>query len=175
MQGLMLRQQLATVKTVSPSLSSFQNRRLGEAFDEWADAAVDSAAAKAATQAAQLRRQLLGAQAEAARLAADNARYARLIDDPDWGDDMTDRSLHACVLAGCCRLYEGTSHSEQRCNGVVCWHDRMHMTGIAAHNRCQFMYAAALPGLQHDLTWCWADRAGCCAGFRNHGVVKSPL
>lgn len=60
-------------------------RLLGEAFDDWADAAVDAAAGKAAAQAAQLRRQLLGAQAEAARLAADNARYARLIDNPDWG------------------------------------------------------------------------------------------
>jgi hypothetical protein len=33
-----------------------------------------------------LRRQLLAAQAEAARLAADNARYIRLIDNPDWGE-----------------------------------------------------------------------------------------
>jgi hypothetical protein len=81
----MLRRRPATVKTCLTVMYPSINRLLGEAFDEWADAAAEAAAAKAAAQAAQLRRQLLGAQADSARLAADNARYARLIDNPDWG------------------------------------------------------------------------------------------
>ena len=60
-------------------------RLLGEVFDDWADAATEAAAARATAEATQLRRQLLAAQAEAARLAANNARYARLIDNPEWG------------------------------------------------------------------------------------------
>jgi hypothetical protein len=81
-------------------MSSCCKRLLAEAFDEWADATVEAAAAKAAAQAAQLRRQLLAAQIEAARLAADNARYARLIDDPNWGNiNTTDQRPHVCVPA----------------------------------------------------------------------------
>lgn len=61
------------------------NRLLGEAFDNWADASADAKAARQAAFIADLQQRLAMAQAESSRLAADNARYTRLIDNPDWG------------------------------------------------------------------------------------------
>lgn len=49
------------------------------------DATADAADSRHEAAVAELQRCLAASQAENARLAADNARFARLIDNPDWG------------------------------------------------------------------------------------------
>ncbi len=69
-------------------------RLLGQAFDGWVDATADAADSRHEAAVAELQRCLAASQAENARLAADNARFARLIDIPDWGAHIP---LHRCL------------------------------------------------------------------------------
>lgn len=77
------------------------HRLLGEALDDWADASADAKAARQFALIADLQQRLAAAQAESSRLAADNARYTRLIDNPDWDPQVqaAERTAHAEEVA----------------------------------------------------------------------------
>lgn len=78
-------------------------RLLRAVLSGWAEATDEAAAEAGEAAVTELRRRLAASEAEGARLASENRRYGRLIDDPDWGAcrpcEMTSLSHHVAPLS----------------------------------------------------------------------------